>query len=102
MNCIRLTQKHEWLYQCSRQGGVNDHLAEKTSMSKEVVYVMRREYEKALPCRNEEMDGRLSRKDERSARAERDGRHFVDDAVKTIVDEMARAVDTSMRRRWPA
>lgn len=57
-----------------------------------------RNYERARPYRKDQTDGELIRDDERSAKAKRDGPCLIRDGIRTTVDQMARAIDTSERR----
>lgn len=66
------------------------------------VHVLERSYEGTLPYGKEEIDGRLRRKHERSATAERYEPYPVRDGIRITADEMARAVNASVQRRSAA
>lgn len=53
-------------------------------------------------CLHTEIDGKLRKKDERSAKAEGDEPYFVRGWIKIIVDEMARALDTRVKKSLAA
>lgn len=62
------------------------------------VQVIVRDYKWALPSSEEEIEGKLRRKDERSGKAERGGSYFAGDGTTIRVDEIARGADASVRR----
>lgn len=57
----------------------------------ETVCMMERYHERALPYGKEKIDGKMTWKDERIAKAERDGAYLVRDEVTITVDGKVRA-----------
>lgn len=55
-------------------------------------------YETAQPFRKKEINGKLRREDNGSAKVAPEGPYFVRDGSQLIVNEMARAVDGIARR----
>lgn len=61
------------------------------------VHVMRGTYDRALPYGNEDIDGKLRRKYEESVKAKRCGLYLARNGITFMDDEIARAVDVSVR-----
>lgn len=62
----------------------------------ETINVMERNYERALPYRKVEIGGKLGRKDERTAKAEKSGPYLLRDGITIRIEETVRSADTSM------
>lgn len=66
----------------------------------ETVYVTERNWERALRYGKERIDVKLRQKHRKSATAEIIGLYLVRYCVIIIVDEIARAVDASVKKGW--
>lgn len=62
------------------------------------VDVMEKSYERVLSYGKEEIDGKLRRENDRSARTEIVGPYLVCDGITITIDDMARALDATVRR----
>lgn len=60
----------------------------------ENVHVMETRYESGLPYREEDIDGKLTREDERSAKAEKDCPYLVHHGIRIVADEMTQLLMT--------